>query len=64
MVYCNNIYFLQGIVLLVIVATVTSSPVEYSGYAASSLLHTPIAAKYIAPEPVVSTFISVSAERL
>lgn len=46
---------LQGLIVLLGVAVVSATPVDYSAeYAAPQLLHAPLAAKIVLPEPVVS----------
>lgn len=46
---------LQGLIVLLGVAVVSATPVDYSAeYAAPQILHAPLAAKIVLPEPVVS----------
>lgn len=44
----------QGLIVLLGVAVVSSTPADYSEYAAPQILHAPVAAKIVVPEPVVS----------
>lgn len=49
-----NFVWFQGFVFYLLgVAVVSSAPVDYSEYAAPQILHAPIAAKVVVPEPVV-----------